>query len=238
MATTYLDLCNRTLRRLNEVEIQSADFGSVRNVQAIVKDAVNSALAEVNRREFEWPWNYEFQGETTSAGQWGYQFPSDVKTAEWDSFILKDGDDYEPLLQIDRQEWYNNHRAADYEAGTAGRGRPKYVLSSSDFGFTVTPSPDDEYTIYYNAYVLRNALSAAADTTTVPDQFSFVIVEGALYHMYMHRDNIEQASVAQGKFEQGIKEMQSIYINQYTNVYSTVTNHGGQVWRNRGWIDA
>jgi len=55
MPTTYIDLCNQTLRRLNEVEIAEADFSSARGVQALVKDAVKAAVAKINQAEFGWP---------------------------------------------------------------------------------------------------------------------------------------------------------------------------------------
>ena len=40
MTTTFLTLVNDTMRRLNEVEVTSADFGSVLGFRAQVKDAV------------------------------------------------------------------------------------------------------------------------------------------------------------------------------------------------------
>ena len=57
MPSTYIDLCNKTLRRLNEVEIPVSDFLTVRGVQALVKDAVKAAIAKVNQAEYEWPFN-------------------------------------------------------------------------------------------------------------------------------------------------------------------------------------
>ena len=42
MTTTFLTLVNDSLRRLNEVEITSADFAAVSGFRAQVKDAVNS----------------------------------------------------------------------------------------------------------------------------------------------------------------------------------------------------
>jgi hypothetical protein len=57
MPTTYLDLCNQVLRRLNEVEIVAADFPTVRGVHALVKDAVQSAIARLNQAEYSWPFN-------------------------------------------------------------------------------------------------------------------------------------------------------------------------------------
>ena len=58
MPTSYIDLCNMTLRRLNEVEVDQSDFSSVRGVQALVKDAVKNSIARINQSEFSWPFNY------------------------------------------------------------------------------------------------------------------------------------------------------------------------------------
>ena len=52
---TFLDLTNRALRRLNEVELSSSDFSSARGIQASAKDAINSAILDLNRQQFEWP---------------------------------------------------------------------------------------------------------------------------------------------------------------------------------------
>lgn len=52
MATTFITLVNDTLRRLNEVEIASADFETVIGFRAQVKDAVNAALHEISQREY------------------------------------------------------------------------------------------------------------------------------------------------------------------------------------------
>ena len=57
MGSTYLDLTNRVLRRLNEVEIESSDFSSVRGIQAAAKDAVLDTVRNINSQKFEWPFN-------------------------------------------------------------------------------------------------------------------------------------------------------------------------------------
>ena len=49
--STFLDLTNQLLRRLNEVEIAQADFPSVRGVQATAKDAIKNAIAKINQAE-------------------------------------------------------------------------------------------------------------------------------------------------------------------------------------------
>ena len=55
MPTTYIDLCNQVLRRLNDRD-RTSDFGNVR-VQALVKDAVKASVAKINQQEYEWPFN-------------------------------------------------------------------------------------------------------------------------------------------------------------------------------------
>ena len=58
----------------------------------------------------------------------------------------------------------------------------------------------------------------STDVTRIPETFDTVIVDGALYFLYMFKDNIESAQVAYLSFEKGIKDMQGIYINSYESV--------------------
>ena len=57
MATTYITLVNDVLRRLNEVTLDIAGdgFDSVRNVQALAKDAVNNSIRLILQDGQEWP---------------------------------------------------------------------------------------------------------------------------------------------------------------------------------------
>ena len=57
MPSTYINLCNMVLRRLNEVEIATAEFANTRGIQSLVKDAVKASIAKINQAEFEWPFN-------------------------------------------------------------------------------------------------------------------------------------------------------------------------------------
>ena len=79
MPSTYIDLSNKTLRRLNEVEIPVSDFLTVRGVQALVKDAVRAAIAKINQAEFEWPFNAAEFTQTLVAGQSEYTWPTAFK---------------------------------------------------------------------------------------------------------------------------------------------------------------
>ena len=225
MPSTYIDLCNMVLRRLNEVEIAVGDFPTVRGVQALVKDAVKSSVAQINQAEFEWPFNAAEHTETLVAGQSEYTWPQYFKVSDWNSFqILKDPSlnaNYKTLKVIERGEWYKSHRDADYEAGAAGRGIPDMVFQSHGNGFGVTPSPDAAYKVRFRYYLNYSDIQNYNDVTRIPESFDSVIVDGALYHLYMFKDNLESSQAAFMMFEQGIKNLQTLYINNYEYVRDT-----------------
>ena len=92
MPTTYIDLCNQVLRRLNEVEIVAGDFPSVRGVHALVKDAVQSSVARLNQSEYSWPFNAAEHTISLVAGQTEYTWPVNYKIADWNSFQIQKND--------------------------------------------------------------------------------------------------------------------------------------------------
>lgn len=228
MPSTYIDLCNKVLRRLNEVEIAVGDFPTVRGVQALVKDAVRSSIAKINQAEYEWPFNAAEHTETLVAGQAEYVWPSFFKVSDWNSFqIQKDASlnaNYKTLNFIERDVWYKNHRDADYEAGSAGRGVPDHVFPSHGNGFGVTPSPDAAYKVRFRYYLNYSDLTNYNDVTRIPESFDTVVIDGALYHLYMFKDNLESAQAAFVAFEDGIKDLQTLYINQYESIRDTRVN--------------
>ncbi len=225
MATTFLDLCNLVLRRLNEVEIAQDDFGNARGIQALVKDAVKAAVARINQQEFEWPFNAASHTATLVAGQSEYTFPDFFKVADYNSFqIQKDdtlGTGFKALKVLDRDEWYQRHRDIDYEAGSAGRGVPEYVFASHGSGYGVSPSPDAAYSIKFKYYLNYSDLTAYNDITRIPSSFDTVLIDGALYHLYMFKDNVESAQAAYMAFERGLKSLQTLYINNFEYIRDT-----------------
>ena len=78
--STFLDLTNRVLRRLNEVELTSGDFTSARGIQAAAKDGINSAVFDLNRQQFTWPFNAAEELTTLVIGQTEYSNPNNLKT--------------------------------------------------------------------------------------------------------------------------------------------------------------
>lgn len=231
MATSFIDLCNSVLRRLNEVEIDAGDFDTTRGVQALVKDAVQNSIYRINQAEFYWPFNAAESVQTLTAGVQDYSLPSDNKVVEWNSFQIQKspslGVDYTGLDFISRDDWYRLHRDNDFKAGATGVDAPVYVFPGTSGGFGVTPSPDKNYTVRFRYYRGATKLVNSSDTSRIPSAYDFVIVEGALHNMYMYRDNPESAQLSLSYFEQGIKEMQTLLINQYQSISDHRVNFGG-----------
>ena len=93
------------------------------------------------------------------------------------------------------------------------------ILVRSEYG--VIPPPNNAYELVYEYYRLPVDLVNATDVPALPEQFRHVIVDGAMYYAYLFRGNTQDAQILQGKFQEGIKNMRSLYINRYNYLRST-----------------
>jgi hypothetical protein len=234
MPSTFIELTNTLLRRLNEVEIAEADFPGARGVQALAKDAIRSSIAKINQAEYSWPFNAAEHTQVLAVGQEEYSWPQFYKVADWNSFQIQGSSslniDHTTLDFISRDEYYVRYRDLDDDAGIRGRGIPQFVFPAHGNGYGVSPSPDQAYTLKFRYFMNYNDLQLFSDQTRIPETYDNVIIEGALYHMYMFKDNPESAGVAAQIYQQGIKEMQGILINQYTTIRDT------RILRNRRFL--
>lgn len=225
MPSTYIDLTNALLRRLNEVEIEVADFADVRGVQALAKDAVRASIAKINAAEFEWPFNSAEHSQSLTVGEEDYSWPNFFKSVEWNSFyIVNDGTNTNTTTSLDfvsRDYYYDRLRNADLDAGTSGLDLPKYVFPSHGNGYGVSPSPNKAYVLRFRYFLNYAELLNYDDQTRVPSTYDHVLIAGAMYHMYLFRDNSEMAGIAQQEFMAGIKEMQTLLLNKYASIEDT-----------------
>ena len=225
MPSTYIDLTNALLRRLNEVEIEVADFADVRGVQALAKDAVRASIAKINAAEFEWPFNSAEHSQSLTVGEEDYSWPQFFKSVEWNSFyIVNDGTNTNTTTSLDfvsRDYYYDRLRNADLDAGNSGLDLPKYVFPSHGNGYGVSPSPNKAYVLRFRYFLNYAELLNYDDQTRVPSTYDHVLIAGAMYHMYLFRDNSEMAGIAQQEFMAGIKEMQTLLLNKYASIEDT-----------------
>lgn len=224
MAYNFLSLVNDVNRRLNEVELTSANFAGAIGYYAQAKDAVNSAIRHINFEQFEWPFNHVTQDETLSSGVTRYSFPSDLKSADMDTFRIKANvtlnNKTQKLRIISYEEYLDKY--VDQEYNTQANDMPRYVFKTPDMGYGVSPAPDKNYEIVYEYYRVPVDLESATDVPTVPEVFRHVINDGAMYYAYMFRSDLEASQLSLQKFQQGLKDMRTIYINRYDYVRSTV----------------
>ena len=57
---------------------------------------------------------------------------------------------------------------------------------------------------------------------SIPEQFRYIIVDGAMYYAYLFRGETQEAQVMQMKYLDEIKSMRSLYVNRYDYARSTV----------------
>ena len=121
----------------------------------------------------------------------------------------------------------NSITAALHADGTTvtqfdGGGVPRNIVRTPDNNYLLYPYPDKQYALVFDYFTFPSDLSAHGDTTSIPDRFGPVIVDGATAFVYQYRGEMQQYQLNFGRFEQGIKNMQSLLINKYEYVRSTV----------------
>lgn len=225
-SSTFLNLVNRALRRLNEVEITSeAQFENVTGFHSRVKDAVNDAIRDINSEQVQWPFNHVTRRATLEKGKVFYSFPVDMKTVDFDTFRLLRNDVMKVrgqwLRPISYEDYIRYCRDADEALDDPDFNMPRYVFRTQDNNWGVSPPPDGPYEVQYEYFRQPTTLVFPTDTTTLPEQYESVILEGAMYYLYMFRENIEAANLAKSLFVKGIEQMRTILINRDINVTST-----------------
>ena len=104
----------------------------------------------------------------------------------------------------------------------SGSGVPRNIVRTPDNNYLLYPFPDKQYTIVFDFFTLPVDLTAVTDVPSLPEQFRTVIVEGAMYTAYMFRGETQEATIMKSNFEEGIKNMRTLYINKYDYVSSTL----------------
>ena len=224
MAYDYLGLVNDVNRRLNEVELTTTHFSTAKGEYGMIKDAVNASIRYINQHEYEWPYNHVTAEETMTAGVVRYAFPTDAKTIDFDSFRIKRnatlGNDTKRVAILSYEEYLNKHVDIEYNT-TANRGLPDFVFRAPNQEFGFVKNPDKAYEYVYEYYRLPVDLLNTTDVPTVPEQFRYIIINGAMYFAYMFRGETQESQVVQQRFMEEIKSMRSLYVNRYDYLRST-----------------
>lgn len=218
MAYDYLGLVNDVNRRLNEVELTSGNFSSTTGYYSFAKDAVNAAIRHIQHEEFEWPWNHVEEIEALVPGTVRYGFPYDAKTVNMNTFRIKRDDSLnvttKKLKILSYEEYLDKYADLEYDTNTSNRSVPTHVARTPSREFMLYPNPDKAYELIYEYYTTGFDLENATDVPNLPEQYKYVIVDGAMYYVYQFRGDMQAAQLSLSKFEDGIKYLRSIHINR------------------------
>ena len=218
------------MRRLNEVPLNTAGdgFSTAKNVQAIAKDAINNAIREILQDGHQFPFLKTTTTQTLTAGTGTYDLPTDMASVDWDTFYLQAlssaGNTARSLPTIPFEEYVRIYKAIEENSGTGARSSPDLVYQTSEEKFGVTPLPDAAYVIEYVYYKFPADLSAFDDEMIIPDIFKYIIIDGAMVYMMRFRSNEQSAQILQAKFQEGIKAMRRLLLDDPLFVRSSMIN--------------
>jgi hypothetical protein len=225
MAYDFIGLVNDVNRRLNEVELTTANFAGAQGYYNLTKDAVNASMRHIHQEEFEWPWNHAEEEETLTPGEVRYSMPYNSKTVNMNSFRIKRdaalGVGTTKLKVLNYEEYLDKHVDAEYNSGEETRGVPKYVIRAPSREILFGPAPKDAYEVVYEYYATGVDMSLFSDVPEIPEQYRHTIVDGAMYYAYVFRGDMQAANLSEAKFKAGIKNMRSVNINRTEYIRDT-----------------
>ena len=140
MSTTYLELSNRTLRELNEVEMTSANFSSSRGIQTTIKDFINKSIHDIYNESVEIPLLHTSTTQDTFTGDSEYAFPTDMRRVDFESFFLKPNElitNGEFTSNINSWTTIAGSGSAAYNSGGNGRLRLNDFAAHQSFSTVV-----------------------------------------------------------------------------------------------------
>ena len=218
----YIELTNALLRRFNEVELSAGNFAGATGFHAHAKDCINNAIRDVIHAELEWPFLFTSGSATLVSGTGIYALPVSAVRVNFNSFYRVSASAVQAghLNPMDYDLWQQYYRERDdrYSVSASALSVPEFVFKTPNFLFGVTPIPSEPFVIKYNYFASPDDLSAATDTTSIPTRYHYALVDGGAYHVYMFRENMEQAQMMEARFTKWIKRMRVDLINRYTAI--------------------
>jgi hypothetical protein len=220
----FLALTNEICGRLNETKLNSSNFSTAINFYSTIKDSINAAIRDINHQEYNYPFNHNTTEIILDAGVGRYPLPQNAKIVDFDSVKILRDSELNVSTRILKQIQYNEYtrRYLDDELNTSVAGEvPRFIAKAKNSDFVIAPKPSKEYTLELEYFIVPADLSLYDDVPTIPESFKHVILDGAMYHCYMFRDNAQSATLSKQKFDEGLKAMRSLLVNEYINVIDT-----------------
>ena len=118
------------------------------------------------------------------------------------------------LKVLSYEEWLDKYADSEYNSSTNVRNVPTHVVRTPSRELIFYPAPDKAYEVVYEYFTSAYDLELHSDVPTLPEQYRYVIVDGAMYYAYQFRGDTQSAEISFNKFTQGIKHLRSLNINR------------------------
>jgi hypothetical protein len=135
------------------------------------------------------------------------------------------GTDTVRLKVLNYEEYLDKYADIEYNSNAGVRGVPKFVIRAPSKELLFAPAPDKAYEVVYEYYTMGFDLNLHSDVPNLPEQYRYVIVDGAMYYAYQFRSDFQASSVAMEKFQMGIKNLRSLHINRTEYIRDTRIQH-------------
>jgi len=207
MAKTYIQLVNEVLRDVNEVPITSVEFPTARGVQDFVKKAVNRAYMDIVNASTEWPWltntggTNRFQQVSTVADQQWYAL-GQSHNIDLTTVMLINGTDKFPLEYISYDHWAQSNKVTEDSALPCAI----FKHPTNDL-YGLSNTPDDVYTLEFSLWDPATEFVNDVDLMPFADQYYTVLINRALFYVWMWRENLDHANMVDKTYDEGLKEM-------------------------------
>ena len=113
------------------------------------------------------------------------------------------------------------------EVNTTGAA-PIVVYQTNEEKFGISPPPKTDYVVEYVYFAFPVDLDLYTDTTLIPARFNHTLIDGAMMYLMRFRSNDSQAQIHQANFEEGIKAMRRLLLDESLRVRSTVIERSNQ----------
>lgn len=225
MSYNFLGLVNDINNKMNEVPLTENNFNNAAGFYSDAKNAVNSALNDINRVAWQWPFNHVTKNLTLVVDQVRYDWEDNTKTINWNTFRIQGDNSLNVrttgLIPMDYEDYLMEYSDMEYNPSNHHKV-PENVFRCPDLTFGVIPPPDKAYTLTYEYYSIPDELENYDDVPTVPKFFRGVIRDGSYAQAFRFRGDIEMATSYEQKFLKGIEEMRTIFINRTDYINSTM----------------
>lgn len=224
MATTYLQLTNKLLSRLNETALTVAQFPNASGFNGQAKEAINAAINEIVHKYQFWPFLKTQKTITTSSTTNEYTISQALAPIDFYTVQINKNSSVTPaivqsaLTFMDYHLYKRYRYPVDAQADSTQHSQPQWITRPPT-GSTVivSPWPDRAYVISYETWEMPSDLSAATDVTVIPDQFISVVIDRAAWYAMMFRENIEAADKLEKKSKEGIDDMLRMIVPGFTD---------------------